>query len=122
MMVRMSEAWPGQSTSVICMRSYGSCARCAGMSMMNDEKPRSSVMPRSLDCGCLSKAAVEPIVERARVSEVLPESTWPSTPTLMLSVREPPLFAPAALAEGPAGAVELAAAGFTAGAEVAASS
>ena len=43
-------------------------------------------MPRSLLCGCLSKEAVDPMVERARERLVLPESTWPSTPTLMLSV------------------------------------
>jgi len=34
----------------------------------------------------LSKEAVDPMVERARERLVLPESTWPSTPTLMLSV------------------------------------
>lgn len=41
-------------------------------------------MPRSLDWGCLSKAAVERVVERAATREVLPLSTWPKTPTLTL--------------------------------------
>ena len=35
---------------------------------MKEEKPRSRVMPRSLDCGCLSKAAVDPTVLQWRVS------------------------------------------------------
>ena len=32
---------------------------------VNDEKPRSRVMPRSLLWGCLSRAAVESFVDRA---------------------------------------------------------
>ena len=53
--------------------------------MMKAEKPRSSVIPRSLDWGFLSKPAVEAIVERALQREVFPESMWPSTPMLMFS-------------------------------------
>ena len=88
MIVRMSDAWPGQSTRVICICSCSEpCAtRCAGTSITKEEKPRSSVMPRSLDCGLLSMDAVEATVESARVRDVLPESTCPSTPTLMFSV------------------------------------
>ena len=67
---------------------------------MKDEKPRSRVMPRSLDCGCLSKAAVEPVVESARASDVLPESTCPRTPTLILRVRAPPAFATSLVLRG----------------------
>lgn len=32
---------------------------------VNEEKPRSSVMPLSLLCGCLSSAAVDRVVDRA---------------------------------------------------------
>ena len=62
MMVRISEAWPGQSTSVNCSLSYGSSARCSGMSSCSDEKPRSKVMPRSLLSALLSNDAVEATV------------------------------------------------------------
>ncbi len=61
--------------------------RPAGARTMKEEKPRSSVMPRSLLCGCLSSAAVDSVVDSAATSAVLPESTWPSTPTLMLRMR-----------------------------------
>eukprot|EP00965_Chrysotila_dentata_P201459 6180575-Pleurochrysis_carterae.AAC.1 len=66
MIVRISEAWPGQSTSVIWSRSYGSERKCSGSCVVNEEKPRSSVIPRSLLCGFLSNAAVEAEVLRAR--------------------------------------------------------
>mmetsp|Transcript_4868 Transcript_4868/g.11926 ORF Transcript_4868/g.11926 Transcript_4868/m.11926 type:complete len:328 (+) Transcript_4868:172-1155(+) len=75
MMVRMSEAWPGQSTSVNCSSSYGRCCRCSGIGTENDEKPRSSVMPRSRDWGCLSSAAVDSLVDRAATKLVFPLST-----------------------------------------------
>jgi len=39
------------------------------MPTMKEEKPKSSVMPRSLLCGCLSKAAVERVVDRAATAE-----------------------------------------------------
>jgi hypothetical protein len=45
-------------------------------------------MPRSLLSGCLSSEAVENTDASTRVMLVLPLSTCPSTPTLMLSVRE----------------------------------
>ena len=87
MIVRMSEAWPGQSTRVICIAPASSWpTSCSGSSVTNDENPRSSVIPRSLLCGCLSKHAVEPTVDSARERLVFPESTWPRMPTLMFSV------------------------------------
>jgi len=52
-----------------------------------EEKPRSRVIPRSWDWGCLSRLAVDRWVDRARTKEVFPESTWPMTPTLMLKGR-----------------------------------
>mmetsp|Transcript_25297 Transcript_25297/g.84794 ORF Transcript_25297/g.84794 Transcript_25297/m.84794 type:complete len:303 (-) Transcript_25297:116-1024(-) len=77
MTVRMRDAWPGQSTSVNWRWLYsGLCrAMCSGTSARKAEKPRSSVMPRSLLCGCLSKLAVEPMVLNARARLVLPLST-----------------------------------------------
>lgn len=65
MMVRMREAWPGQSTRVNCTSPYPAAWMCGGAGTVKDEKPRSSVMPRSLLCGCLSRAAVDSVVERA---------------------------------------------------------
>jgi hypothetical protein len=50
------------------------------------EKPRSSVIPRSRLSFDLSKAAVESIVESVLTKEVLPESTWPRTPTFTFSI------------------------------------
>lgn len=72
MMVLMREAWPGQSTSVYCVRANPSSAEeernrlrieeesdeqthnaddllasCGGESQTNAENPKSSVMPRS---------------------------------------------------------------------------
>mmetsp|Transcript_8449 Transcript_8449/g.26407 ORF Transcript_8449/g.26407 Transcript_8449/m.26407 type:complete len:373 (+) Transcript_8449:825-1943(+) len=88
MMVRMSDAWPGQSTSV----NWSSSASNAGPGLtwsgsgtLNDEKPRSSVMPRAFDSGALSSDAVESVVDSAFTTDVLPLSTWPITPTLRLS-------------------------------------
>ena len=98
MIVRMSEAWPGQSTRVICIAPASSWpTSCSGNSVTNDEKPRSSVIPRSLLCGCLSKHAVEPMVESARERLVFPESTWPRMPTLMFSVFAGDGFSPSAI-------------------------
>ena len=51
--------------------------------MKKAEKPKSRVIPLSWDCGFLSKLAVEVTSLNIRHNEVLPESTWPSTPTLM---------------------------------------
>ena len=53
---------------------------------MNAEKPRSSVIPRSLDYGLLSRLAVDVTVLSALHREVLPESIWPSTPMLMFRI------------------------------------
>jgi len=65
MTVRMSEAWPGQSTSVNCSTSAASPASAGGNGTQKDEKPRSSVIPRSLLCGFLSSAAVDSWVDSA---------------------------------------------------------
>ena len=46
-----------------------------GIEPVNEENPKSSVMPLSLLCGFLSKAAVDATVESAFEREVLPEST-----------------------------------------------
>jgi hypothetical protein len=64
----MSEAWPGQSTSVNCSWSYGRCDRDAGRSAMKLENPRSRVMPRAALWGCLSSDAVEKCVDSARAA------------------------------------------------------
>ena len=94
MMVRMREACPGQSTSVICSSApysgsvpCGAGLRRSGSGTEKHEKPRSSVMPRSRLCGCLSKAAVEAVVLSARASAVLPLSMWPRTPTFTFTRR-----------------------------------
>lgn len=90
MIVRMREACPGQSTSVNCRLSYclspQDSLRCSGKGTVNALKPRSSVMPRSLDWGFLSKAAVDAVLLSARARDVFPLSTWPRTPTLKFSV------------------------------------
>ncbi len=91
------QARPGRSTSVnwsslglccgggccggCCCRS-SSARTCAGIGTLKAEKARSSVMPRALLCGCLSNAAVLSTCESARISDVLPESACPNTPTL----------------------------------------
>lgn len=56
------------------------------MGTVKELKPRSSVIPRSLDCGFLSKAAVDAVLLSARAKDVFPLSTCPSTPTLKFSV------------------------------------
>ena len=90
MIVLMSEAWPGQSTRVYwsleAVRSGLSRARWPGMSTVNDEKPKSRVMPLSLLCGFLSKHAVLAVVLKTFDKLVLPLSTWPKTPTLKLNM------------------------------------
>lgn len=47
MIVRMSDACPGQSTSVICICLNDVSVKCSGTSIINDENPRSKVMPRA---------------------------------------------------------------------------
>lgn len=90
MIVRMSEACPGQSTRVNCRLSH--CfwpplpRRWSGRSTVKEEKPRSSVIPLSRDWGFLSKAAVDAVLLSALASEVFPLSTCPSTPTLKFNV------------------------------------
>ena len=63
MIVLMRDACPGQSTRVNCKIWPGSCCRCSGMGTVNEEKPRSRVIPLSLLCGCLSRAAVDRAVD-----------------------------------------------------------
>lgn len=53
---------------------------------MKAENPRSRVMPRALLCGCLSKAAVDSSVLKARTSDVFPESTCPNIPTFTFAI------------------------------------
>lgn len=102
MIVRMSDACPGQSTSVIWIRLT---CKCSGASIINEEKPRSSVIPRSWLWGFLSNAFVLnakkwvelvsnqrhsfvylAIVLNAFARLVLPESTCPRTPTLKFKI------------------------------------
>lgn len=86
--VFISEAWPGQSTRVNCKasRCLSLLFKCSGKSIINELKPRSSVIPLSFDWGFLSKHAVLATELRALQSEVLPQSTWPKTPTLKLRI------------------------------------
>ena len=86
-------AWPGQSTSVNWISSYGRCFRFSGTGAVKEEKPRSSVMPRSVLWGCLSSDAVEKCVDNARARLVLPLSMWPRMPTLTFSTRLSPISA-----------------------------
>lgn len=65
MTVRMSDAWPGQSTSVNCRTAACRPASADGIGTVKEEKPRSSVIPRSLLCGFLSRAAVDNCVDSA---------------------------------------------------------
>ena len=58
MMVLISEACPGQSTRVICNCLKELSCKCSGISMVNEENPRSNVIPRSWLCGFLSNALV----------------------------------------------------------------
>lgn len=69
MIVLISDAWPGQSTKVTCSSSYGRCCRWSGIGIAKEENPRSSVMPLSLLCGCLSIAAVESVVDKAATAD-----------------------------------------------------
>lgn len=101
MMVLMREACPGQSTRVNCRLSHCGpspsplwpplsppldSSRCPGRSTVKEEKPRSRVIPRSRDCGFLSKAAVDAVLLSALANDVFPLSTWPRTPTLKFRV------------------------------------
>ncbi len=91
--VFISEAWPGQSTSVnwmwsIALNFSGSFVFShLGTSTTKALKPKSRVMPRSLDYGLLSKPAVLATVLSALHKLVLPESMWPNTPMFMFSRR-----------------------------------
>lgn len=80
--VLIRDAWPGQSTSVNCRTSYGYFFKCSGIGTRNEEKPRSSVIPRSLLWGFLSNDAVEAVELRALARAVFPLSIWPRTPML----------------------------------------
>lgn len=83
--VLINDACPGQSTSVNCRYySLSSCSNRMGTLVKNAEKPKSRVMPLSWDWGFLSRLAVDITSLKMRQSDVFPESTWPSTPMLML--------------------------------------
>ena len=84
--VFISDACPGQSTNVYCTTPCPVCVRWLGTSTWTEEKPKSSVMPRSRLCGFLSKLAVLAVVLRTFDKLVLPLSTWPKTPTLKLNM------------------------------------
>mmetsp|Transcript_42690 Transcript_42690/g.71239 ORF Transcript_42690/g.71239 Transcript_42690/m.71239 type:complete len:370 (+) Transcript_42690:70-1179(+) len=87
MMVRMSDACPGQSTSVNWRKSLFSDAfKSSGVGTVKPENPKSSVIPRSALCGCLSSEAVDSIVLSARARLVFPLSTCPRMPTFTLKV------------------------------------
>ena len=80
--VRIKDAWPGQSTKVSCnFCSKQDFFKCSGMSTTSELKPRSIEIPLSWDWGFLSKLAVLAVVLRAFASEVLPLSTCPKIPT-----------------------------------------
>ena len=84
MMVRMSDACPGQSTKVNWRYSYLIyLSNLVGTLVKNAEKPRSRVIPLYWDCGFLSRLAVDVTSLKILQMEVFPESTWPSTPMLM---------------------------------------
>lgn len=86
MIVLIREACPGQSTSVNCKYSSLICwSNLVGTLVKKAEKPRSRVIPLYWDCGFLSRLAVEVISLRILQMEVLPESTCPSTPTLIFT-------------------------------------
>lgn len=82
--VLIKDAWPGQSTNVNWRYfSFIFVSNYSDTLVINDEKPRSNVMPLSLDWGLLSRLAVEATWVKTLQMEVLPESTWPKTPTLI---------------------------------------
>jgi len=83
--VLIRDAWPGQSTRVNCRYYSFSCwSNLVGTLVKNAEKPRSRVIPLYWDWGFLSRLAVDVTSLNIRQSDVLPESTCPRTPTLML--------------------------------------
>lgn len=53
---------------------------------MKAEKPKSSVIPLSLDYGFLSKLAVDATVLSDLHRDVLPESICPNTPILIFKI------------------------------------
>lgn len=83
--VRINEPCPGQSTKVNWRYFSLICYKWIGTLVKNDENPKSKVIPLYFDWGLLSRLAVEAISVKTRQIEVLPESTWPRTPTLMLT-------------------------------------
>lgn len=84
MIVRMSEAWPGQSTRVNWKYFYLTFVSSSSETLVTkDENPKSRVMPLSLDWGLLSRLAVDATWVKTRHIDVLPESTCPSTPTFI---------------------------------------
>mmetsp|Transcript_33658 Transcript_33658/g.107464 ORF Transcript_33658/g.107464 Transcript_33658/m.107464 type:complete len:227 (-) Transcript_33658:170-850(-) len=77
MVVFTNDACPGQSTSVSWSVSFAKprSFSLAGIGRARAENPRSMVIPRSCDWGCLSKAAVLRVVLKARTKLVFPWST-----------------------------------------------
>lgn len=82
--VRIREACPGQSTKVNWKYFYFTFVYSYyGTRVINEEKPKSKVIPLYFDWGLLSRLAVDAICVNTLQIEVFPESTWPKTPTLM---------------------------------------
>lgn len=62
MIVRIRDACPGQSTNVNWKYLHLTLvSNSSGTLVMNEEKPKSKVIPLSLDWGLLSRLAVEAI-------------------------------------------------------------
>ena len=83
--VLIKDACPGQSTNVNCKYSYLIyLSNRVGTPVKKAENPRSNVIPLYWDCGFLSRLAVDVTSLNILQIDVLPESTWPRTPTLIL--------------------------------------
>lgn len=76
----INEAWPGQSTIVTYKYSLLNFSINSFNLSTKLEKPRSIVIPFSLEIGLWSNEAVEAIVVKILVIEVLPESICPMIP------------------------------------------
>ena len=82
--VLIKDAWPGQSTRVNWKYFYFTLVyNYSDTRVINEEKPKSKVIPLYWDWGLLSKLAVDATCVNTLQIDVLPESTWPKTPTLI---------------------------------------